>query len=237
MRRWAVPILAGAVVALAGCGPTQKHPTWASAPPITLKTGTAYSATVQTNMGSFSMHLFANRDPVAVNNFVFLANQGFYNGDVFFRVISGFMVQTGDPNNNGTGGPGYRFGDELPPPVAYAPGVVAMANSGPNTNGSQFFICTGSQCASLPPSYTELGEVTSGLAVVQAIAALPVTTNPATGEKSLPTRLAYMESVTITTGPATSTTSGAKQSGTATSTAKSSKTASSATKAAKTAAS
>lgn len=222
MRRWAVPVLAGAILALAGCGPTQKYPTWSSPPPITLKPGTDYSAHIKTNMGSFTFHLFAKRDPVAVNNFVFLANQGFYNGDHFFRVISGFMVQTGDPTNNGTGGPGYHFGDELPPPVPYAPGVVAMANSGANTNGSQFFICTGPQCDSLPPSYTELGEVTSGLAVVQAIAALPVTTNPVTGEQSMPTRLAYMESVTITTASASAASSSAKKSGTATSTAKAS---------------
>lgn len=209
MRRGVGPLVAGLALILAACGPTQQHPTWPSPPPITLKPDTQYSAVVVTNMGSFTIHLFANRDPVAVNSFVFLADHNFYTDDIFFRVISGFMVQTGDPNNNGTGGPGYRFGDELPPPVPYAPGVVAMANSGANTNGSQFFICTGAQCASLPPSYTELGEVASGLAVVQAISALPVTTNPATGEKSLPTRLAYIQSVTIHTAPAAATASSA----------------------------
>ena len=214
MRRRVGALLAGAAMVLAACGPTQKHQTWSAPPPITLKPNTSYSAVVRTNMGRFTIQLFAAQDPVAVNNFVFLANHNFYTDDVFFRVIQGFMVQTGDPNNNGTGGPGYRFGDELPPTVPYAPGVVAMANSGANTNGSQFFICTGSQCNGLSPSYTELGKVSSGLAVAQAISALPVTTNPATGEKSLPTRLAYIQSVTIQTGPPIASASGAGASST-----------------------
>ncbi len=199
VRWWSWPV-AGALLLMAGCGQPAPHASWAAPPPITLTPGQNYSATVQTNLGTMDISLFAAQDPVAVNNFIFLANHHFYDGAKFFRVISGFMVQTGDPNNNGTGGPGYRFGDELPPPEAYAPGIVAMANSGPNTNGSQFFICTGSQCSSLPPDYTELGKLSSGLKVAQAIAALPVKANPMTGEKSMPTRPAYIESVTVHAG-------------------------------------
>jgi cyclophilin family peptidyl-prolyl cis-trans isomerase len=201
VRRWAVPVLAGVVLILAGCGAQTTQLSWPAAPAITLKPNTAYTATIKTSKGTITIDLFARRDPVAVNNFVFLADHGFYNGLRFFRVVSGFMVQTGDPSNNGTGGPGYRFGDELPPTVPYAPGVVAMANSGANTNGSQFFICTGSQCNTLPANYTELGKVTSGLSVAQSLAAVAVTTNPVTGSQHMPVSNEYMRSVTIHTGP------------------------------------
>ncbi len=166
---------------------------------MALKSGAAYSAVVSTNYGSFTISLFAKQDPIAVNNFIFLSEHNFYNGDKFFRIIRPFMVQTGDPNNNGTGGPGYQFNDELPPTVPYAPGVVAMANAGPNTNGSQFFICTGAQCANLnqTPNYTELGRVTSGMATVLKIAAIPVTVNPVTGEDSYPKADAHITGITV----------------------------------------
>ena len=166
-----------------------------------LKSGATYTAQVSTNMGSFNIHLFARHDPVAVNNFVFLAQHGFYNGDRFFRIIRTFMIQTGDPHNNGTGGPGYQFNDELPPPYPYTPGIVAMANAGPNTNGSQFFICTGSACSSLnqDPVYTEVGRVISGMSVVEKIAAIPVGPNPTTHEVSLPKANAHMVRVRIRT--------------------------------------
>jgi cyclophilin family peptidyl-prolyl cis-trans isomerase len=195
--------IALAAVGVGGCGgqsgASATHAqTWSSPPAMALKPGASYSAVVTTNFGAFTISLFAAQDPVAVNNFVFLAQQHYYDGLRFFRVIKTFMVQTGDPNNNGTGGPGYRFGDELPPTVPYAPGVVAMANSGPNTNGSQFFVCTGQDCDTLPPSYTELGQVTSGMDVVQKIAALPTKANPLNpSEKSTPTRDAHMVSVAI----------------------------------------
>ena len=198
-------------VGLAGCGQAATHPTWPAPPAMSLRPGANYSATVTTNYGTFTIGLFAAQDPVAVNNFVFLAQHGFYNGLRFFRIIRTFMVQTGDPNNNGTGGPGYRFGDELPPPEPYAPGIVAMANSGPNTNGSQFFICTGTDCSTLNtnPAYTELGAVTSGMAAVQAIAALPVKANPLNpSEISSPTRTAVMRSVVIHETAASSSASG-----------------------------
>ncbi len=86
---------------------------------------------------------FRKRSPKTVNNFVFLSQQGYYNGVIFHRIIKTFMIQTGDPTGTGSGSPGYKFADELPPKHSYDPGIVAMANSGPNTNGSQFFICTG----------------------------------------------------------------------------------------------
>lgn len=181
-----------------GAGPQQR---WSAPPAMALQAGKNYSAVVSTNYGSFTISLFAKTDPVAVNNFVFLARHNFYNGDQFFRIIRQFMVQTGDPYNNGTGGPGYHFADELPPPQSYTPGIVAMANSGPNTNGSQFFICTGAQCANLDqqPNYTEFGKVTSGLPVVEKIAAVPVTTNPVTGEDSMPRVNVHITHVAIHT--------------------------------------
>lgn len=194
----------GLTIAASGCGSTTsgtgKHLTWSAPPAMALQAGAQYSADIATNYGPFTVSLFAQQDPVAVNNFVFLAQQHFYDGDQFFRVLQPFMVQTGDPLNNGTGGPGYHFGDELPPTEPYAPGIVAMANSGPNTNGSQFFICTGTDCANLnqSPNYTELGKVTAGMANVQKIAAVPVTLNPITGETSTPKVDVHITGITIT---------------------------------------
>lgn len=159
-----------------------------------------YDAVVHTNYGNFTIGLWAKQSPKTVNNFVFLAKHKFFHDDKFFRIIKSFMIQTGDPKNNGTGGPGYQFADELPPKQAYAPGIVAMANAGPNTNGSQFFVCTGSDSSGLnqEPNYTQFGKVISGMDVVKKIAAVPVTANPnMNGEVSKPTKLAYIESVDI----------------------------------------
>lgn len=159
-----------------------------------------YFAVVKTNYGVFTLRLFAHSAPITVNNFVFLARHDFYNGDTFFRVIKPFMIQTGDPLNNGTGGPGYTFADELPPKRPYAPGIVAMANRGPNTNGSQFFICTGPQSSGLnsQPNYTQFAEVVSGMKVVESIASIPVVANPVmNGEISKPTKTARIERITI----------------------------------------
>lgn len=172
---------------------------WSSPPPMQINVSKQYDAIVHTNYGNFEIQLFAKATPHTVNNFVFLAKHNFFNGDKFFRIIKTFMIQTGDPNNNGTGGPGYQFADELPPKYPYAQGIVAMANAGPNTNGSQFFVCTGPDAASLnqTPNYTEFGKVIQGMNVVEKIASIPVTTNPSTGEQSLPTKDAYIKSVTI----------------------------------------
>jgi len=133
--------------------------------------------TIQTNKGTIVFETYNNDAPKTVANFISLANKGFYNGLIFHRVIEGFMIQGGDPTGTGTGGPGYKFADELNPATAsyqtgYVRGVVAMANSGPNTNGSQFFIMQ--KDTPLPHSYSIFGKVVSGMDVVDAIASTPV---------------------------------------------------------------
>ncbi|MCL6452305.1 MAG: peptidylprolyl isomerase [Alicyclobacillus sp.] len=171
---------------------------WSSPPPMQIDVNKQYDAVFHTNYGDFTVELFAKSAPHTVNNFVFLAEHKFYQNDAFFRIIRQFMIQTGDPLNNGTGGPGYTFADELPPKYPYGPGIVAMANAGPNTNGSQFFICTGPESTGLQPDYTEFGKVISGMDVVQKIAAIPVVANPVMGgEMSKPTKLAYIQSIDI----------------------------------------
>ena len=108
---------------------------------MSIDSAKSYTATLNTNHGEITIELFASDTPVTVNNFVFLAKENFYDGVIFHRVIDGFMIQGGDPTGTGTGGPGYRFQDEIVPSLTFAePGLLAMANSGPGTNGSQFFI-------------------------------------------------------------------------------------------------
>ncbi len=174
---------------------------WTQPPAMQIDPSKTYTAVLHTSLGDITIALLAKQAPHTVNNFVFLADHGFFNGDKVFRIIKNFMFQTGDPSNNGTGGPGYQFADELPPALPYGPGIVAMANAGPNTNGSQFFVCTaGPDCAGLnqTPNYTVFGKVTSGMSVVTKIADVPVTTNPTTNEVSMPTNPPVIESVTIT---------------------------------------
>jgi cyclophilin family peptidyl-prolyl cis-trans isomerase len=130
-----------------------------------------YTATLETNHGIITIAFDASRSPQTVNNFVSLARDGFYDGVIFHRVIEGFMIQGGDPTGTGRGGPGYRFRDELEGAGSYKRGTVAMANSGPNTNGSQFFIMHNDY--GLPHSYTIFGQVTDGLDAVDAIATAP----------------------------------------------------------------
>ena len=139
--------------------------------------------------------LLPGEAPKTVNNFVFLAREGFYNGVPFHRVIKSFMVQTGDPTGTGTGGPGYRFADE-PIRSDYEPGTLAMANSGPNTNGSQFFIVHGDQRGRLPKKYTIFGRLTSGMDTLDKIAGTPVQRSRS-GETSQPVEPPRIESVTI----------------------------------------
>ncbi len=132
-----------------------------------------YTITIKTNMGEISFVTYDADAPKTVNNFITLAQKGFYDGLIFHRVIDGFMIQGGDPTGTGMGGPGYKFEDELSPQTnsykeGYKKGVVAMANSGPNTNGSQFFIMVADY--PLPNSYTIFGKVTSGQEVANAIA-------------------------------------------------------------------
>lgn len=136
-----------------------------------ITSGKTYVAVIKTDVGTFDITLDSKAAPITVNNFVFLARYHFYDGIIFHRVIPGFVVQGGDPLGTGAGGPGYKFKDELPKAGAYKLGSVAMANSGPNTNGSQFFIVTGPSGEQLPPLYSLFGQVTSGMSVVNKIAA------------------------------------------------------------------
>ncbi len=160
---------------------------------MTIDTTKTYTATITTSDGVMVATLFAKEDPITVNNFVFLARHGFYNGVVFHRIIKGFMAQTGDPLGNGTGGPGYTFKDE-PVTRSYLRGALAMANAGPNTNGSQFFIVH--QDYPLQKNYTIFGIVTQGLDVLDKIANTPVTAG-ATGEVSKPVVKVTIQSIDI----------------------------------------
>jgi cyclophilin family peptidyl-prolyl cis-trans isomerase len=166
---------------------------WSSPPAMVVDPSKVYSATLHTNKGDITFDLLMSDAPKTVNNFVFLAREGFYDGAPFHRIIKGFMIQGGDPTGTGRGGPGYRFADERVS-RRYGRGIVAMANAGPNTNGSQFFICHGRNSEGLPPNYTIFGNVTGGLDVVDAIADVP-TTGP---ERSTPTEKIEINSVTIT---------------------------------------
>jgi cyclophilin family peptidyl-prolyl cis-trans isomerase len=178
--------------------PTPKAMSWPTPPAMQIDTSKKYIATVDTTLGSFKIQLFAQESPKTVNNFVFLAKQGYYNGIIFHRIIKTFMIQTGDPTGTGSGGPGYKFADELPTKHSYEPGIVAMANAGPNTNGSQFFICTGDNARNLNnyPNYTQFGQISEGMDVVQKIASVPVISNGQ--EVSKPTNPPSIKSITIT---------------------------------------
>lgn len=172
---------------------------WSTPPEMKIDVNKTYQATVTTSKGTFKIDLFAKDAPKTVNNFVFLSKEGFYNNVVFHRIIKSFMIQTGDPTGTGRGGPGYKFEDELSKKYQYEPGIVAMANAGPNTNGSQFFICTGEDSKGLnnQPNYTIFGKISEGMDVVQKIAATPVSAS-ATGEASAPTEKVTIQSVEIT---------------------------------------
>jgi cyclophilin family peptidyl-prolyl cis-trans isomerase len=161
-----------------------------SQPEMTIDLDKTYSATLHTSHGDIDIEFDAAASPLTVNNFVFLARDGFYDGVIFHRVIKGFMIQGGDPTGTGMGGPGYRFRDELEGPGRYSRGTVAMANAGPNTNGSQFFIMHADY--GLPHNYTIFGQVSDGLDVVDAIATTP------TGAQDRPHEDCVINSVTIT---------------------------------------
>ncbi|GFN33135.1 peptidylprolyl isomerase [Paenibacillus xylaniclasticus] len=169
------------------------------APDMTIDASKAYKAKVSTTVGSFTIELFAKDAPKTVNNFVTLAQDGYYNDLIFHRIIDNFVIQTGDPLGTGQGGPGYMFEDELDNGYKYEDGIVAMANAGPNTNGSQFFICTGTDCENLNqyPNYSIFGKVTEGLEVVHAISKAKVKANELTGEKSMPVNPVKIKSVVI----------------------------------------
>jgi len=227
MRKgWMAAAALAALVLVAGCG-TQKGPgtpgkpgeaykqtpaqtetkpaaqapakkQWSAAPAMQIDPDKQYTATIKTNMGDIKVELFAKDAPKTVNNFVFLAREKFYDGVIFHRIIKDFMIQTGDPQGTGGGGPGYRFADELPVKRPYDPGIVAMANAGKNTNGSQFFICNGVGCnRSLDPNpnYTQFGKVIEGMDVVQKLSNVEVVVSG--GEKSKPKTPPVIQTVVI----------------------------------------
>ncbi|MFN3974880.1 MAG: peptidylprolyl isomerase [Dehalococcoidia bacterium] len=173
--------------------PAPSSKRWNAPPPMRIDINKRYQAILTTTEGEIVVELFPKEAPKTANNFVFLAREGFYDGVKFHRIIKGFMVQTGDPTGTGAGGPGYTFEDE-PVRRDYTPGIVAMANAGPNTNGSQFFIMHGT--APLPKAYTIFGQVVQGMEVVDRIANTPVTAGPG-GEVSRPTRDVRILKVTI----------------------------------------
>jgi cyclophilin family peptidyl-prolyl cis-trans isomerase len=155
---------------LASVAPAQRNDYYKAAPAMSLDTAKKYQATIVTDKGNIVIDLFADKAPLTVNNFVFLARQGFYDGVTFHRVIAGFMAQTGDPTGTGMGGPGYKFADEFHPTLKHdGPGVLSMANSGANTNGSQFFI-TYAATPWLDGKHSVFGKVVQGMGVLQAIA-------------------------------------------------------------------
>ncbi|MBT3337511.1 MAG: peptidylprolyl isomerase [Anaerolineae bacterium] len=142
---------------------------WASAPEIAIDPAKKYTATVSTDKGDMVIELFADKTPKTVNNFVFLAREGFYNNITFHRVIGDFMAQGGDPTGTGRGGPGYRFADEFHPELKHdKPGILSMANAGPGTNGSQFFI-THVPTPHLDNRHSVFGQVTEGIDVLMAV--------------------------------------------------------------------
>ena len=163
-------------------------PKYANPPEMAIDPAKTYTATIETTAGTLTAQLFASEAPRTVNNFVFLANEGFYTDVIFHRVISGFMIQGGDPTGTGTGGPGYRFDDE-PVGREYLRGTLAMANAGPNTNGSQFFVMH--KDYPLPPNYTIFGKLSAGEEVIDAIAGAP------TGAQDRPVNPVAIKSVTI----------------------------------------
>jgi cyclophilin family peptidyl-prolyl cis-trans isomerase len=169
---------------------------WSSPPAMTIDPDKQYTAVIKTTEGDIGIELFAKDAPQTVNNFVFLAREGFYDNVKFHRIIQGFMIQTGDPTGTGAGGPGYKFNDERVS-MDYTPGVVAMANAGPNTNGSQFFIVQGDGARALPKNYTIFAHVTSGMDVVDKIANVDVRPSPQ-GERSVPTQDIRIVSVSVT---------------------------------------
>ena len=174
-------------------GASPRTTKFAKPPPMCIDPGRSYTAEIETNMGTIAVTLDAKAAPLTVNNFVVLARYHYFDGISFHRIVPGFVIQGGDPELSGRGGPGYTFQDELPQPGQYKIGSLAMANSGANTNGSQFFIISGDQGVTLPPQYSLFGQVAGGLDVVQKIDAVGAPNS----QDGRPTAVVTMESVTI----------------------------------------
>jgi cyclophilin family peptidyl-prolyl cis-trans isomerase len=177
----------------AATDPSERNNKYSAAPEMKIDQNKKYTATIETTKGTMKAELYTKEAPKTVNNFVFLARENFYENVKFHRIIKDFMVQTGDPTGTGTGGPGYRFDDEpIPQSLNYQRGTLAMANAGPNTNGSQFFIVHADY--PLPKQYTIFGKLIEGEEVLDAIANTPTTG----AEGSTPTEDVRIKNVTIT---------------------------------------
>lgn len=172
-------------------GFVSQKPQWDTPPAMQIDQAKSYTATLATSKGEIVIDLDPKAAPRTVNNFIFLARCGFYDGVTFHRIARNFVIQGGDPSGTGRGGPGYTFPDELPPSPGYPVGAVAMANAGPNTNGSQFFIVTGTGASSLPNNYSLFGRVVRGQEVGKAIQDLQIEGDASDGRP--------VESVTIST--------------------------------------
>ena len=173
-------------------GSAPKRQQFSEPPEMGIDPEKRYTATMQTSMGELVIALDPIKAPVTTNNFVFLALNHYFDGIIFHRIINGFVCQGGDPTGTGRGGPGYRFADELPKPGQYEIGSVAMANAGPNTNGSQFFLISGPSGAGLPPQYSLFGKIVKGLDVLDQMQRVK------TGSGDRPVEDVVIESVTIT---------------------------------------
>jgi cyclophilin family peptidyl-prolyl cis-trans isomerase len=173
-------------------GSSPKRQKFDGPPPMCIDPAKRYTAEMVTSKGTMTIALDPIAAPKTVNNFVVLARYHYFEGIFFHRVIPGFVLQGGDPQGTGSGGPGYRFEDELPKPGRYELGSLAMANAGPNTNGSQFFVISGPAGMRLPPAYSLFGKVITGLDVVAAIDGIGT---PGEGK---PKERVVIESVTIT---------------------------------------
>ena len=172
-------------------GSSAKRQKFSGEPPMIIDPAKRYGATMSTSHGDLVIALDPIAAPRTVNSFVFLSRYHYYEGVIFHRIIPGFVLQGGDPTGTGTGGPGYQYADELPAPGRYELGSLAMANAGPNTNGSQFFVISGPDGMRLPPSYSLFGKVISGLDVVATINAIGTSSGK-------PKEKVTIESVTIT---------------------------------------
>lgn len=191
---------------LLACGPsrgTEEKPAapkqWSKPPEMAIDAAKAYSVTIETSEGTMRGRLHAKDAPVTVNNFVFLARQGYFDGVIVHRVLDGFVIQTGDPTGTGSGGPGYQFQDE-PVVGEYLKGTLAMANRGANTNGSQFFIVLGDLRDRLPKNYTIFGQVEEGLEVLDNIGKVEVKSPQEGAEKSRPVKEIAVKRVVVQEG-------------------------------------
>jgi len=173
-------------------GSSERRTSFPEPPPMCIDPSKSYTAAMETSMGTLTIALYPDKAPKTVNNFVVLARYHYYDGLIFHRIINGFMCQGGCPEGSGRGNPGYRFEDELPAPGEYEVGSLAMANAGPNTNGSQFFIISGASGVGLPPQYSLFGKVVGGLEIVAEMQGV------ATGAQDRPKTDLTINSVTIT---------------------------------------